>query len=332
MKHLLAAGLLLASLNTPVHGQESLGVALDWTPNTNHVGLYVAQAKGWFEEAGLDVDILPYTDTSSGTLVATGVAEFGILSAVGFHSQRATGADMQVVLAIVQHETGRLVFNGEREDIQRPADLDGMIYAGFGSAWETALISSIIQYDGGEGVFDTVTLGTSAYEALANGSVDFTLEVSTWEGVNSVLLNRPQRAFRYADYGVPDQHTTFLGGNATWLAENRETATAFVQAAQRGYAFAADNPGEAADILIAETEGMLSNPDLVHASMQALVEGGYLRDRGDPSEPVGMIDEAMFAAINGFLFEAGILRDENGDVLESAPDLSSWYTNDFLAQ
>ena len=327
MKHILAAALICTAL--PAMAQDRLSVALDWTPNTNHVGLYVAQANGWFEEAGLDVDILPYTDTSSGTLVASGVAEFGILSAVGFHSQRATGADLQVVLAVVQHETGRLVFNGEREDIQRPADLDGMIYAGFGSAWEEALISTIIRNDGGTGEFDTVTLGTSAYEALANGRVDFTLEVSTWEGVNSVLLDRPQRAFRYADYGVPDQHTTFLGGNATWITDNPDTARAFVQAAQRGYAFAADNAEAAAQILIDETAGMLSNPDLVRASMQALVEGGYLRD---PGEAVGLIDEGMFNDITNFLFSAGILRDGDGNPLEQMPDVGDWYTNAFLAR
>ncbi|MBU2486456.1 MAG: ABC transporter substrate-binding protein, partial [Alphaproteobacteria bacterium] len=235
MKHLLTALALLVAV--PAQAAEKLTVALDWTPNTNHVGLYVAQAKGWFTDAGLDVEILPYTDTSSGTLVSTGVAQFGILSAVGFHSQRAMGADMTAVMAVVQHETGRLVFNGNRDDIKRPADLDGLTYAGFGSAWENALISSIIRHDGGEGTFDTVTLGTSAYEALANGSVDFTLEVSTWEGVNSELLGRPQRWFSYADYGVPDQHTTFLGGNASWLADNADVAGAFVQAAQRGYAF-----------------------------------------------------------------------------------------------
>jgi ABC-type nitrate/sulfonate/bicarbonate transport system substrate-binding protein len=327
MKHLLTALALLIAV--PANAAEKLTVALDWTPNTNHVGLYVAQAKGWFKEAGLDVEILPYTDTSSGTLVSTGVAQFGIIGAVGFYSQRAIGADMTAVLAVVQHETGRLVFNGEREDIQRPADLDGKIYAGFGSAWENALISSIIKHDGGEGTFDTVTLGTSAYEALANGSVDFTLEVSTWEGVNSVLLGRPQSAFSYADYGVPDQHTTFVGGNSTWLAGNAEIAGAFVQAAQRGYAFAADNPDEAADILVAETAGMLSNPDLVHASMQALVDGGFLKDKG---EPVGLIDAGLVTGITGFLFEAGILRDANGDALKEMPDVSGWSTNAYLAQ
>jgi len=327
MKHLLTAALMLAAL--PALAQEKLTVALDWTPNTNHVGLYVAQAQGWFTEAGLEVDILPYTDTSSGTLVASGVAEFGILSAVGFHSQRAMGADMQAVLAVVQHETGRLVFNGTRDDIQRPADLDGKIYAGFGSAWENALISSIIRNDGGEGTFDTVTLGTSAYEALANGSVDFTLEVSTWEGVNSVLLDRPQRAFRYADYGVPDQHTTFLGGNATWLATNPDTARAFVRAAQRGYAFAAENPDAAAEMLIAGTAGMLSNSDLVHASMAELVNGGFLQD---PGEAVGVIDTEMFVNINSFLFDAGILRGADGNVLTERPDVSAWFTNAYLAQ
>lgn len=327
MKYLTAAALLMMAL--PADAQERLAVALDWTPNTNHVGLYVAQSQGWFAEAGLDVDILPYTDTSSGALVAAGAAEFGILSAVGFHSQRATGADIKAVMAVVQHETGRLVFDGDRDDIQRPADLDGKIYAGFGSAWEAALISTIIRNDGGEGVFDTVTLGTSAYEALANGSVDFTLEVSTWEGVNSALMNRSQRAFRYADYGIPDQHTTFLGANGTWLAQNPDTARAFVQAAQRGYAFAANNPQEAAKILIAETSGMLTNPDLVHASMTALVDGGYLQD---PGEPVGLIDDAMFANINRFLFKAGILRGPDGKPLGVMPDLSNWFTNEYLSQ
>lgn len=329
MKSLIAAALMLGAMALPATAQERLSVALDWTPNTNHVGLYVAQAKGWFKDAGLDVEILPYTDTSSGTLVATGVAEFGILSSIGFYSQRATGADLTVVMAVMQHETGRLVFNGEREDIQRPSDLDGMTYAGFGSAWEQALISTIIQNDGGKGEFETVTLGTSAYEALANGTVDFTLEVSTWEGVNSVLLDRPQRAFRYADYGVPDQHTTYLGGNGTWLKANPETARAFVEAAQRGYAFAAENPEEAAEMLIAETGGMLSNPELVRASMQAIVDGGYLQDEG---EPVGLIDADMFGNITKFMFEAGVMRDADGKRLEEMPDVSTWFTNEYQKQ
>ena len=306
---------------------DEIAVALDWTPNTNHVGLYVAQAQGWYEEAGLDVSILPYTDTSSATLVANGVAEMGVLSSLSFFSQRAAGADLVAVMAVVQHETGRLVFDGARSDIRTPADLDGMTYAGFGTDWEETLISTIIEEAGGEGEFEMVTLGTGAYEALAAGRVDFTLEVSTWEGVNAELEGRPQRAFRYADYGVPDQHTTLIGAREAWLDENAQAARAFLRATQRGYAFAAENPGKAADILIEATGGMLANEALVHASMRALVEGDYLRDE---SGAVGRIDPTKIEAMGGFLHGAGILRDAEGDPLAERPDFSTWFTNEHL--
>ena len=126
---------------------------------------------------------------------------------------------------------------------------------------------------------------------------------------------------------MPDQHTTFLGGNGTWLSANPDTARAFVQAAQKGYAFAANNPQEAAEILIGETAGMLSNPDLVRASMDALVSGGYLQD---PGEAVGVIDDTMFANITDFLFNADILRGPDGAPLAEMPAIETWYTNDFL--
>jgi ABC-type nitrate/sulfonate/bicarbonate transport system substrate-binding protein len=324
MLRLTLAALLAA---TPLAAQESVTIALDWTPNTNHVGLYVAQAKGWYDAAGIDVEILPYTDTASTTLVASGVAEFGVFSSISFYTNRAAGADLVATFAVVQRETGRLVFDAERADIQTPADLDGLRYAGFGTDWEEALISAIIREAGGEGRFETVTLGTSAYEALANGRVDFTLEVSTWEGVQAEIEGRPQRAFRYADHGIPDQHTTLIGARGEWLDANPQTARAFLDVTRRGYGFAAENPDEAAGILVEATEGMLSNPELVAASMRALVEGGYLVAEDGA---VGRIDPAKVEAIGAFLHDAGILRDRDGEVLERKPDFSTWFTNAFL--
>ena len=326
MKRFALAALIVAQ---PLAAEETVSVALDWTPNTNHVGLYVAQAQGWYEAAGLDVRILPYTDTASVTLVANGVAEFGVLSSWAFYTQRAAGADLIALFAVYQHETGHLVFNADRDDIRTPADLDGLTYAGFGSAWDEALVTRIIREAGGEGEFETITLGTSAYDALASGRADFTLEVATWEGVNAELQGRQQRAFRYGDYGIPDQHTTLIGAREEWLEANVETARAFLGETRRGYEFAAENPEAAADILIAATEGMLSNPDLIRASMQAIVEGGYLlNDKGE----IGTIDPAKIEAIGSFLFDAGILRNEAGEVLTAKPDFSTWSTTDLLVE
>lgn len=112
---------------------KAVKVALDWTPNTNHIGLYVAQAKGYFKDSGLDVTILPYTDAAAGTLVSNQVADFGI-DDIGAYSQRAAGADVKAVYAIVQAETGRLIGSAYRTDIKSPKDLDGLTYSGFGSA------------------------------------------------------------------------------------------------------------------------------------------------------------------------------------------------------
>lgn len=309
--------LMLLAIPAAAPAAAQVTVALDWTPNTNHVGLYVAEAQGFYAEAGVDVAILPYSDTSSGTLVANGVAQFGVLSAVGWFTQRAAGADLQAAFAVVQHETGRLVYQDEA--ITTPADLDGRTYAGFGSDWEKALIGTIIRNAGGVGEFETVTLGTSAYEALANGSVDFTLEVSTWEGVNATLLGRDQGAFRYEDYGVPDQHTTFIGATSAWLDANRTEASAFLTATQRGYEWAAANPDAAAEILIDAT--LLANPEQVHASMKALVDGDYLLD---DQGHAGRIDPAKIEAMGGFLFDAGILKDGDGNPLTTRPDFAEW--------
>lgn len=303
-----------------------VSIALDWTPNTNHIGLYVAQARGFFQAAGLDVRILPYTDTSAGTLVSNGRADFGIVGS-GLFAQKAAGADLRAVFAVVQHDTGRLIVEADRSELSRPRDLDGHIYGGFGSAWEKALISSIIKADGGKGDIRTVTLGTSAYEALRNRAVDFTLEIQTWEGVEAALAGEKLREFRYSDYGVPEQHTTLIASSDAYLKAHPDLAAAFLGAVRQGYGWAADHPDEAADLLIAANSAILTNPKLVHESMRALVEGHYLRsDKG----AVGTIDPAKILGIGHYMFQAGILVDENGAKLTKEPDFSTYYSNDYL--
>jgi ABC-type nitrate/sulfonate/bicarbonate transport system substrate-binding protein len=325
----IALAMLASFIITPVFAQQvPVSIALDWTPNTNHIGLFVAQAEGYYAEAGLDVTILPYSDTAAGTLVANQVADFGIMGSVSLYTQRTAGADLVGTFAVTQTETGRVVFNADRTDIQRPADLDGLTYGGFGSAWETALINTVIRNDGGQGDFETVTLGTSAYQALANGAVDFTLEVYTWEGVKAELDGVAQRAFRYADFGVPDEHTTLIGSSQAYLDANADTAAAFIAATRRGYAFAVDHPEAAADIIIGANADALTDRALILASLKALVEGHYLRTS---EGTLGTFDPAKMTAIGAFMFEAGMLKDANGAALAAAPDFSTYYTNAYAA-
>lgn len=317
---------LAAGLITTTASADQVSIALDWTLNTNHIGLVVAQQKGFFDEAGLQVDILPYSDSASTALLAAGAVDFAYMTSLGFMSAKAGGADITALWVTMQREAGRLVYNSENPDITRPADLAGKTYAGFGSAWEDALISTMIRNDGGTPEYDTVTLGTGAYEALATGAVDFTLEVATWEGVNSELLNRKQAHFTYSDYGVPDQQGGYIGTQSGMLTDEPDTVRAFMTATQRGYEWAAENPAEAAQILV--DNGDFPNEDLVRGSMRVIDEGGYLTDG---TTPVGQIDAQRFSTMAQFLYDSGVLRDADGQPLTWPGDVSGWYDQGWMA-
>ena len=319
--------LFAACLTLPIaaKAQEKVTIALDWTLNTNHVGLIVARDRGLYDKAGLEVEILPYSDTSSTALLAAGVANFAYMTSLGFMSARAAGADITALWATMQHETGRLVYNSANEEITRPADLSGKTYAGFGSAWEDALIGTMIRNDGGEPVYDTVTLGTGAYEALATGRVDFTLEVATWEGVNSELLGRKESSFIYANYGVPDQQNGYIGSRSNILHNDPEMVKHFMKATQAGYQWAVEHPNAAAKMLIAA--GEFPNPKLVTGSMEKIVADGYIRDG---NVAIGKIDADRFAEMAHFLFDSGVPKDASGAPLEWPGSVASWFDQSWM--
>src|SRR5215217_30560 len=137
-------------------GAQKIRIALDWTPNTNHTGLYVAQQEGWFRAAGLDVQFVPYNNTPPDTLVGSGAAEFGISFQDSFTYAKAGGADAVSVMAILQHWATQIAVRADRADITSPRDLDGKTYGGFGAAYEVPKMQAVIRDAGGRGQFENV--------------------------------------------------------------------------------------------------------------------------------------------------------------------------------
>ncbi|WP_308282988.1 ABC transporter substrate-binding protein [Pseudonocardia nigra] len=307
-------------------GRQTIRIALDWTPNTNHTGLYVAQQEGYFRDAGLDVQFLPYNNTSPDTLVSSGAAEFGISFQDSFTFSKAAGADITSVMAILQHWATEIAVRADRDDITSPADLDGMTYGGFGSAYEVPKMRAVIQAAGGTGEFETVVLGTAAYEALYAGEVDFTEPFVAWEGIEAQLRGQPLKTFAYSDYGFPDAYNVLLIGNTPWLEANPEAAAAFVQAAQRGYQLAADDPARGAELLMAANPGAFAEPELVRRS-QEMLSAEFLRDE---SGAVGPQTLEKWAGYSGWVFDSGVLTGPDGAPLAQRPDFSTWFTNEYL--
>ncbi|WP_290514318.1 ABC transporter substrate-binding protein [Aeromicrobium sp.] len=309
-------------------GTAQVTFALDWSPNTNHIGVYVADELGYFDDAGLDVEILPYGSTSASQLVAAGEADFGIAGQSNVQTARTAGLDLVSVYRVTQTDTGRLVVLGDRDEITRPADLDGRVFGGFGAPLYSALAEATIQGDGGKGTFKEVALDTGAYEALAQRRIDFTLSVATWEDLQTQIDGHPYQSFRYQDFGVPEQQSTGIVSSDAYLKKHPKDAAAFVQAVARGYAYAAKHPARAADLLIkANPDTLGTAKELVHRSAELLAEDGYLvsADRA-----IGAADPDAWNAFGAFLVKGGFLTDSEGKAVTEEPDWSEYYTDEYL--
>ena len=295
--------------------------ALDWTPNTNHTGLYVAEELGFFEEAGLDVTIVQPADDSSELMVASNVAQFGVSfqdtmmpAVVGEEALPITA-----VAAVLQHNTSGIVSRAG-EGMDRPAGLEGHRYATWDLDIEKATLRQVMAADGGD--FDEVTLipsnVTDEVSALQSGSVDAIWIFYGWAGIACELAGLDIDYFAFADIDpVFDYYCPVIIGNTDWMEANPETARAFLSALSRGYAYAAENPEAAAAILLAAVPELDS--ELVRAS-QAYLSEQYIAD----AEQWGVIDPARWDAFYQWITENGLsetpIADGTGFTNEYLPD------------
>jgi ABC-type nitrate/sulfonate/bicarbonate transport system substrate-binding protein len=302
-------------------------LALDWTPNTNHTGFFVAQASGWYREAGVELQILPYATTTPEALIAAGQAECGISFQDALTFAAAAGAPIVSTMAILQH-TAQEIAVLESSDIERPRDLDGRTYAGFGYPNEEPTLKSVIKADGGSGSFTTVTLDTAAYEALFAKRADFVITFSAWEGIEAELRDIALRTFAFTDYGFPDFYQVVLACDRRWLDREPDLARAFMAATVRGFEFADDDPDGAAALLVESNPGVFDgNPTLPARSQRFLADGGFLHD---DEGAIGRQALQMWQGYSGFLYEQGLLVGADGKPLTAAPDYATLFTNDFL--
>ncbi len=312
---------------TPLPPTATVTLALDWTPNTNHSGFYVAQHSGWYADEAIDLQFIPYASANPETLVGAGQANCGISTEEGATFAIAAGEKEQSVMAILQHTASEIAVLASGP-ITRPRDMDGKVYAGFGSPQEGPLLTAVIKADGGKGEFTTVTLDTAAYEALYAGQADMAITFSAWEAIEAKERGIALRTFAFPDYGLPDEYAVVLVCNNAWLAANGDVARRFLAATVRGFQLAATDPATAATELIAANPGVFdANPQLPIDSANYLAEQKlYL----DPSGAVGPQMLATWNGYSGYLYSLGVLAGSDGKPLPTRPDFSTYFTNAYL--
>lgn len=313
-------------------GDSSISFMLDWTPNTNHIGLYVAQKLGYFDDEGVDVTILPTAQAGAETSVENGVADVGFTTLSNVAAFNAQGANLKMVFDLTQQPVARWCALASHTDISTPKDFDGKTFVSFGSAEQTAVLRQMIRTAGGTGDFETATAGTNTFQALTNGQGDFGGFYATWENVESELHGPALHCFVASDWGVPGNPDQLgFAVNAAWLqdAAHSDTLRRFLAAARRGYDYALANPDEAADILVDQAGEAQLDPELTHASMQEIVDGNYWTT-DDPTAVPGTVNLEAAQAYIDFLYENGTYTDADGSPLPAAPQAADLATNEYL--
>lgn len=300
---------------------EKITFVLDWTPNTNHTGVYVALAKGYFEEAGFAVEVVQPPEDGAEVLVGSGRAQFGV-SFQDYIAPALVGdapLPITAVAAMVQHNTSGII-SRKGEGMDTPAGLAGKKYATWDLPVEKATMQHVVEADGGD--FSQVQLipstVTDEVSALRSGSVDAIWVYYGWAGIACEVAGLETDYFAFADIDpVFDFYSPVVIANETYLKENGEKAKAFVAALSKGYTFAAENPEEAAAILLEAAPELAGNEELVKESQKYLSKQ-YIAD----APRWGEIDPIRWDGFYGWLNENGLTE---GEIPAGAG-----FTNDYL--
>lgn len=310
--------------NKPADEAKEIIVSLDWTPNTNHTGLYVALANGYYADAGLNVKIVQPPEGDAIAACSSGQVQFAVgyqdLLLPAFTSE--TPMEVTAVAALLQHNTSCIV-SKKGAGMDTPKGLEGKQYLTWQSPIELAMMKNVVEADGGdfskvEQIPDVPT--DEAQDVNANPNHAIWIYYG-WGGINAEVNNIEVDTFFFKDLNpVFDYYSPVLVANNQFINDDPETVKAFLAATQKGYEYAVSNPDEAAQILIdSDDTGALDGcEELVKASQKWMADQ-YVAD----APKWGYIDPARWNSFYNWVADEKIID-------EKLPE-NTGFTNDYLA-
>lgn len=299
---------------------EKLTFVLDYVPNTNHTGIYVAIDQGFYADEGIELEVVQPPDDGADALVGSGKAQLG----VSYQDVMANylGSDnplpVTAVAAIVQHNTSGIA-SRQGEGIDHAAGLAGHEYGTWDQDVEKAIMKSIVESDGGD--WDEVVLvPANSSDDIAGLRTDMYDAIWVYEGwalQNAILQDYPVDYFSIRSVDETfDYYTPVIVANDEFLASQPDVVAKFLAATELGYQFAAENPDEAAEILVRQVPEI--DADLAKLSQN------YLADLYIDDAPYwGYIDPARWNRFYEWMSEQGLVE-------VAIPD-GTGFTNDYLS-
>lgn len=297
-------------------GLTEVSFVLDWTPNTNHTGVYVAMEKGFYEDAGIAVDIILPGEVQPEQLLASGKADIGVSYQTELTQARAEGLDVVSIGAIIQHNTSGYAAPVDK-GITRPKDFAGHVYGAYGSSIEEARLQAMMEPDGGDiDEVSTIILRESDFFAAVERDIDFASIFYGWTGIEAELRGEELDMIYVADYvDALDSYEPILATSEQMIEEQPDVLHAFMEATTKGFEFAMEAPEEAAEMLIKHEPDL--DEELVLHSQQ------WLADKyQDDASQWGIQEEMRWEEYTEFLIDHRII--------EKNVDARELFTNEFL--
>jgi ABC-type nitrate/sulfonate/bicarbonate transport system substrate-binding protein len=299
---------------------EKVTVILDWVPNTNHTGMYVALDKGYYKEQGLDVEIIQPTAGGSADLVAAGQGQFGISyqEQVTYARTADTPLPIKAIAAIIQHNTSGFASPKEK-NIAAPKDFEGKKYGGWGSPAEVAMLKGLMEKSGADfSKLEMIDIGAADFFSSVQGNVDFTWIFYGWDGIAAELKNIPLNFIKMQDVDPNlDFYTPAIIASEELLNTNPDLAKKFLAATVKGYGDCISNPEEAAEILLKYAPEI--DRELAIASQKYLASQ-YIAD----APRFGEMKAEMWENYSTWMY--------NNKLINSKLDVNEAYTNEYLPE
>lgn len=299
-------------------GPDKVTLTLDWYPNADHAGIYAAQAEGYFEDEGLDVDIQQPSDPAAVLqLVAAGQSDFGISYENEMTNAAARDVPVKSVMAIMQEPLNSIISLKE-SGIEEPKDLAGKKVGYAGQSFGSAVLDTVLRQAGEDpSSVEKVNVGLDLRPALISKQVDAVVD-AYWniEAVELAQEGYETNVIRLPEVGVPNYNELVIATSDSYAQENPDIVRRFVKALVEGHQYAVENPDAARDALLAANEEL--DPEVAQKTVALTVpvfgKPGRIGYQ-DPEEWRAYVDWAV----------------ENG-VLPGPVDVDTVMTNEFLPE
>jgi putative hydroxymethylpyrimidine transport system substrate-binding protein len=318
---ILAAGLAACgSKSDDTKGEaEKLTLDLDFYPNPDHAGIYMAEKEGFFKEAGLELTIDSPSDPAAPLKeVAAGRADLAITYEPEVMLAHEKGLDVVAVAALVNRPLTSLMWL-KSSGIKSVTDLKGKTVSFAGIPYQEAFLKTILaRAKVPASSVKAVNVGFGLLPSLVSGSAQAMLGgYSNVEGVDLQLRGKDPVITPVDQLGVPTYDELVIVARRSTLEEEGERVRLFISALRRGTEAAAADPKAATEAILAANTDL--EPKLAAAQVKATLPLLNARTAG---KPYGWMSPEEWEAFGGWMRDEGLIAEQ--------PNASELLSNAYL--